>query len=74
MLTEPKARAARSNRLTPSTSSHNASAPPARRGVELVGGTHVELPGQIVQGIYYVEAPADRRAVAAYVFFFARPF
>lgn len=37
--------------------------PPRRREVELVGGTHVELSGTVDQGIYYVEAPSDRRAV-----------
>jgi len=36
---------------------------PGRREVELVGGTHAELPGVVGQGIYYVEAPRDRRAV-----------
>ncbi len=39
-----------------------ASAPPPL-DVELVGGTHVELEGTIARGIYYLEAPADRRAV-----------
>ena len=37
--------------------------PPPRRAVELVGGTHLELEGEVHQGIYYLEAPADRRAV-----------
>lgn len=36
---------------------------PAAPGVELVGGTHVELEGRLERGIYYVEAPSDRRAV-----------
>ncbi len=31
--------------------------------VDLVQGTHVELPGQIEHGCYYVEMPQDRRAV-----------
>ncbi len=31
--------------------------------VELVAGTHLEVSGQITKGIYYVEAPEDRRAV-----------
>ncbi len=31
--------------------------------VELVGGTHIELEGPLVRGIYYVESPQDRRAV-----------
>ena len=35
---------------------------PAQYPVELVQGAHIIVPGQIVQGIYYVEA-ADRRAV-----------
>jgi glycerol-3-phosphate dehydrogenase len=33
------------------------------RAVELVQGTHILLPGDIREGIYYVEAPQDRRAV-----------
>ncbi len=36
-----------------------------RREVELVGGAHVEVVGKLVQGIYYMEAPQDRRAVFA---------
>jgi glycerol-3-phosphate dehydrogenase len=35
---------------------------PPRCGVELVAGTHIELPGTLEQGIYYTEA-RDRRAV-----------
>lgn len=31
--------------------------------IELVQGTHIILEGRLVQGIYYVEAPRDRRAV-----------
>ncbi len=31
--------------------------------VELVQGTHIELPGELTGGCYYVEAPDDRRAV-----------
>ncbi len=31
--------------------------------VDLVGGTHVEIEGTLERGIYYAEAPADRRAV-----------
>lgn len=34
-----------------------------RPGVELVAGTHVEVPGHPERGIYYTEAPSDRRAV-----------
>lgn len=31
--------------------------------VELVQGAHIEIPGTPQQGMYYLEAPADRRAV-----------
>jgi glycerol-3-phosphate dehydrogenase len=33
--------------------------------IDLVQGTHIELPGRLAQGIYYLEAPQDRRAVFA---------
>lgn len=33
--------------------------------VELVQGTHLIVPGQLAQGIYYLEAPRDARAVFA---------
>ncbi|BFM07860.1 glycerol-3-phosphate dehydrogenase/oxidase [Halioxenophilus aromaticivorans] len=33
--------------------------------VDLVQGTHLELPGQLKKGIYYFEAPQDKRAVFA---------
>ena len=33
--------------------------------IDLVRGTHIELPGRLAQGIYYLEAPQDRRAVFA---------
>lgn len=33
--------------------------------VDLVQGTHLELPGQLDQGIYYLEAPQDQRAIFA---------
>jgi glycerol-3-phosphate dehydrogenase len=33
--------------------------------VELVAGAHLELAGRLERGIYYVEAPRDRRAVFA---------
>ncbi|HIF40597.1 MAG TPA: glycerol-3-phosphate dehydrogenase/oxidase [Planctomycetes bacterium] len=36
---------------------------PRRREVELVGGTHIEVEGAMERGIYYAEAPTDRRAV-----------
>ncbi|MFT5052207.1 MAG: glycerol-3-phosphate dehydrogenase [Chlamydiales bacterium] len=38
---------------------------PPGRDIDLVGGTHVELEGTLDQGIYYTEAPSDRRAVFA---------
>jgi len=34
-----------------------------RPGVELVAGAHVQVPGTLERGIYYTEAPRDRRAV-----------
>lgn len=37
--------------------------PPAMPAVERVQGTHLVLPGALDRGIYYVEAPRDRRAV-----------
>ena len=37
--------------------------PPPVREVDLVGGTHIELRGTLGRGIYYTEAPTDRRAV-----------
>jgi len=36
---------------------------PEGRAVDLVGGTHLELEGSLERGIYYTEAPRDRRAV-----------
>lgn len=36
---------------------------PPQRAVELVRGTHVEIAGSLSRGIYYTEAPADRRPV-----------
>ena len=35
----------------------------AQPQVDLIGGAHLEVEGPIVRGIYYVEAPTDRRAV-----------
>ncbi len=35
----------------------------AQPRVELVQGAHIELPGHLRRGIYYLEAPRDRRAV-----------
>ncbi len=34
-----------------------------RLAMELVQGTHAIFPGQLTRGVYYVEAPQDRRAV-----------
>ncbi|MEE9303264.1 MAG: FAD-dependent oxidoreductase, partial [Thiotrichaceae bacterium] len=31
--------------------------------IELIQGTHIELPGNLPQGVYYLEAPQDNRAV-----------
>ena len=36
---------------------------PSRQEVELVAGTHIVIPGVLAQGIYYLESPADHRAV-----------
>ncbi|HPF13606.1 MAG: glycerol-3-phosphate dehydrogenase/oxidase [Planctomycetes bacterium] len=36
---------------------------PPHRAIDLVGGTHIELPGKLEAGIYYTEAPSDGRAV-----------
>tara|TARA_R110002096_G_scaffold52503_7_gene137087 strand:+ start:34609 stop:35790 length:1182 start_codon:yes stop_codon:yes gene_type:complete len=36
---------------------------PARREIEWVAGSHIELTGQLAQGGYYAEAPQDGRAV-----------
>ena len=38
---------------------------PSRVPVELVQGTHIVLPGSLAQGMYYLEAPTDARAVFA---------
>jgi glycerol-3-phosphate dehydrogenase len=38
---------------------------PTAPGVDLVGGAHLEIEGSLERGIYYVEAPQDRRAVFA---------
>jgi glycerol-3-phosphate dehydrogenase len=38
---------------------------PAAPAVDLVGGAHIELDGVLERGVYYVEAPRDRRAVFA---------
>lgn len=31
--------------------------------IDLVQGTHIEIPGELSQGIYYLEAPQDQRAI-----------
>jgi glycerol-3-phosphate dehydrogenase len=36
---------------------------PRRQEIEWVQGTHIELPGQLQQGFYYLESPQDQRAV-----------
>ena len=36
---------------------------PSGFAVDLVAGTHIELPGTVERGYYYTEAPDDRRAV-----------
>ncbi len=36
---------------------------PSQCSIDLVQGSHLLLPGELKQGIYYVEAPQDRRAV-----------
>ncbi|MEM8710705.1 MAG: glycerol-3-phosphate dehydrogenase/oxidase, partial [Planctomycetota bacterium] len=36
---------------------------PPMRGIDLVGGTHIEVEGTLAKGIYYTEAPEDQRAV-----------
>lgn len=38
---------------------------PTAPAVDLVGGAHIELDGALERGVYYVEAPRDRRAVFA---------
>jgi len=43
-----------------------ASSPPTEMlDIELVQGTHIIVAGELKQGIYYLEAPQDRRAVFA---------
>lgn len=36
---------------------------PGKRDMELVLGTHIVVPGKLEHGMYYLEAPQDRRAV-----------
>lgn len=43
----------------------NVQPPPSRLQVDLVQGTHILLAGDVTSGIYYMEAPRDRRAVFA---------
>lgn len=33
------------------------------REIDLVGGAHIEVAGRLERGVYYTEAPSDRRAV-----------
>ena len=33
--------------------------------IDLVQGAHIELPGELQRGVYYLESPSDRRAVFA---------
>lgn len=37
--------------------------PPPQPEVDLVQGTHIEIPGKVEKGMYYLEAPQDQRAV-----------
>ena len=36
---------------------------PLQRRIDLVQGTHIVVPGQVTNGLYYVEVPRDGRAV-----------
>ena len=36
---------------------------PRRFAIDLVQGTHIILPGHLTQGVYYLEAPWDHRAI-----------
>jgi glycerol-3-phosphate dehydrogenase len=36
---------------------------PARCEIDLVAGSHIVIPGRLQRGIYYLEAPVDKRAV-----------
>jgi glycerol-3-phosphate dehydrogenase len=38
---------------------------PTRLDIDMVQGTHIVIPGRLQQGIYYMEAPGDRRAIFA---------
>jgi glycerol-3-phosphate dehydrogenase len=38
---------------------------PAQLDVDMVQGTHIVMPGRLQQGLYYLEAPEDRRAIFA---------
>ena len=42
---------------------HTLTPAPMGRAVDLVAGTHLELAGRLERGVYYTEAPRDRRAV-----------
>jgi glycerol-3-phosphate dehydrogenase len=41
----------------------NITPPPHRLAIDLVQGTHLIIPGSLSRGMYYLEAPRDRRAV-----------
>lgn len=38
---------------------------PAALDIDMVQGTHIVIPGKLQQGLYYLEAPIDRRAIFA---------
>jgi glycerol-3-phosphate dehydrogenase len=42
---------------------NNVTPPPRQIKIDLVAGTHIVIPEPLTQGIYYVEAPRDYRAV-----------
>jgi glycerol-3-phosphate dehydrogenase len=38
---------------------------PVRLDIDMVQGTHIVIPGSLQRGLYYMEAPSDRRAIFA---------
>jgi glycerol-3-phosphate dehydrogenase len=44
---------------------HHIEPTPATLEIDMVQGTHIVIPGTLKQGLYYMEAPADRRAIFA---------
>lgn len=42
---------------------HNIMPAQSQVNIELIAGTHIIVPGKLTQGMYYLEAPQDRRAV-----------